>query len=87
MTRVISEDATRRALKAMDEEAGIAWLDNQLHASTVSALSLGSWILDILNAARAHGVDIVEQACRKALSVKLSRMEKSSHLTKRHPRN
>ena len=46
MTRVISEDATRRALKAMDEEAGIAWLDAQLHTSTASALSLASWILD-----------------------------------------
>ena len=46
MTRVISEDATRRALKAMDEQAGIAWLDGQLHQSTEAALSLGSWILD-----------------------------------------
>jgi len=46
MTRVISEDATRRALKAMDEQAGIAWLDTQLHQSTEAALSLGSWILD-----------------------------------------
>jgi len=42
MTRVISEDATRRALKAMDEQAGIARLDGQLHQSTESALSLGS---------------------------------------------
>jgi len=46
MTRVISEDATRRALKTMDEQAGIAWLDGQLHQSTEAALSLGSWILD-----------------------------------------
>ena len=46
MTKVISEDATRRALKSMDEEAGIAWLDEQLYKSTESALSLGSWVLD-----------------------------------------
>jgi hypothetical protein len=42
MTKVISEDATRRALKSMDEEAGIAWLNEQLYKSTESALSLGS---------------------------------------------
>ena len=46
MSRVISEDATRRALKAMDEEMAVAWLDGQLHTATASALSLGSWILD-----------------------------------------
>ena len=46
MSRVISADVTRRALKVTDEEDGLGWLDNQLHASTVSALSLGSWILD-----------------------------------------
>lgn len=46
MTRVITEDATRRALKSIDEQAGIAWLDGQLHQSTEAALALGSWILD-----------------------------------------
>jgi hypothetical protein len=46
MTKVISEDATRRALKSMDEQVGIAWLDGQLHQSTQAALSLSPWILD-----------------------------------------
>jgi Transposase DDE domain group 1 len=46
MKKVISEDAARRALKSLDEEAGIAWLDGRLHRSTEAALSLGSWILD-----------------------------------------
>ena len=34
MHKVISEDALRRALKAIPEEAGIAWLDVHLRAST-----------------------------------------------------
>lgn len=46
MKKVISEDAIRRALKSLDEQAGISWLDCQLHNSTQSALSLGSWVLD-----------------------------------------
>lgn len=46
MQKVISEDAVRRAFKAMDEEAGIAWLDQQLTNSTDAAISLGPWILD-----------------------------------------
>jgi len=46
MSKVISEDATRRAFKAIDEEPGVAWLDDQLHKSTQAALSLGPWILD-----------------------------------------
>lgn len=40
MSKVISEDATRRAFKNMDEEAGISWLDGQLHKSTQAALSI-----------------------------------------------
>lgn len=46
MEKVISEDAARRALKSLDEQAGIAWLDSQLHNSTEAALSFGPWILD-----------------------------------------
>lgn len=46
MKKVISEDAVRRALKAMDEGSGIAWLDDQLRASTDAALTMGPWILD-----------------------------------------
>lgn len=46
MQKVMSEDAVRRAFKAMDEESGVAWLDKQLGHSTNAAISLGSWILD-----------------------------------------
>ena len=46
MKKVISEDATRRALKSLDEQAGVAWLDGQLHNSTQAALSFGHWVLD-----------------------------------------
>ena len=46
MKKVISEDAARRALKSMDEQAGIAWLDGQLNNSTQAALSFGPWVLD-----------------------------------------
>jgi hypothetical protein len=46
MKKVISEDATRRALKLLDEQAGISWLDGQLHNSTQTALSFGPWVLD-----------------------------------------
>jgi hypothetical protein len=46
MKKVISEDATRRALKSLDEHAGIAWLDGQLHNSTQASLSFGPWVLD-----------------------------------------
>ena len=43
MKKVISEDTTRRALKSLDEQAGVTWLDGQLHNSTQAALSLGPW--------------------------------------------
>jgi hypothetical protein len=46
MEKVVSEDAARRALKAIDEEAGISWLDAQLNLSTEAALAAGKWILD-----------------------------------------
>ncbi len=46
MHKVISEDALRRALKAIPEEAGIAWLDGHLRASTAELLD-APWILDI----------------------------------------
>lgn len=46
MSKVISEDAVRRAFKAIDEDAGVDWLDQQLAKSTNAALALGSWILD-----------------------------------------
>jgi hypothetical protein len=46
MTKVVSEDAVRRGLKSLDEQAGIAWLDRQLHNCTEAALSIGPWILD-----------------------------------------
>lgn len=46
MKKVLSEDAIRRAFKAMDENSGVTWLDQQLANSTNAAISLGSWILD-----------------------------------------
>lgn len=47
MDKVVSEDAARRALLAIDEEAGVSWLDSQLRLSTDAAISSGSWIMDI----------------------------------------
>ncbi len=47
MKKVMSEDSARRALKRIEEEAGIQWLDGQLCRSTEAALSLGKWILDV----------------------------------------
>lgn len=45
MQKVVSEDAVRRALKAIDEAAGIAWLDGELRNTTDAALT-APWILD-----------------------------------------
>jgi len=47
MEKVVSEDAVRRALLSIDEEAGVQWLDSQLRLSTDAAISTGSWIMDI----------------------------------------
>jgi hypothetical protein len=44
--RRVSEEAARRALKHMDEAAGIAWLDNHLAKCTQPLLST-PWILDL----------------------------------------
>jgi hypothetical protein len=44
--RLVSEDAARRALKHMDEAAGIAWLDRHLGKTTQPLLST-PWILDL----------------------------------------
>lgn len=46
MNKVISEDAMRRALTAIPEEAGITWLDHHLNES-VALLLEAPWILDI----------------------------------------
>jgi hypothetical protein len=46
MEKVVSEDAARRAMKAMDEESGVSWLDDQLRLSTEAAIAAGSWIMD-----------------------------------------
>jgi hypothetical protein len=46
MTKVISEDALRRALTATPESEGIAWLDRHLDESVVPLLD-APWILDI----------------------------------------
>src|SRR5208337_2215344 len=37
MEKVLSEDAVRRAMLAMDEQAGVAWLDAQLRICTAAA--------------------------------------------------
>ena len=46
MNKVISEDALRRALLAIPESEGVAWLDTHLHESTAPLLD-APWILDI----------------------------------------
>jgi len=46
MNKVISEDALRRALLAIPEEAGVSWLDRHLKESTAPLLDV-PWILDI----------------------------------------
>lgn len=46
MKKVVSEDAVRRALLAMDEQEGVTWLDDQLGLCTTAAVCAGPWILD-----------------------------------------
>lgn len=46
MEKVVSEDAARRAMKAIEENAGVSWLTAQLRLSTEAAIAEGSWILD-----------------------------------------
>ncbi len=46
MNKVISEDALRRALLAIPEPDGVAWLDGHLRESTTPLLDI-PWILDI----------------------------------------
>lgn len=46
MTRVISEDALRRALSAIDESEGAAWLDAHVRDSAWPLLD-GCWVLDV----------------------------------------
>ena len=45
MQAVVSEDTVRRALRAMDEEQGMSWLEQHLHASVLPLLS-APWVLD-----------------------------------------
>jgi hypothetical protein len=44
--RVLSEDAVRRALKRIEEDAGVKWLERQLAEVTAPLLST-PWVLDI----------------------------------------
>ena len=46
MERVVSEDSVRRALKALDEEAGTQWLKRHIEQSVVPLL-YAPWILDV----------------------------------------
>lgn len=45
MDAVVSEDTVRRALKAMDETAGLRWLQDHLDASVLPLLG-APWVLD-----------------------------------------
>lgn len=45
MDAIVSEDTVRRALRAMDEAAGLSWLQGHLDASVLPLLS-APWILD-----------------------------------------
>lgn len=46
VTKLVSEDAARRALARMDETKGVAWLDHHLSALTQPLLAT-PWILDL----------------------------------------
>ena len=46
LNRIVSEDAIRRAFKAIDEEAGAAWLRGHL-AFCVEPLLAEPWVLDV----------------------------------------
>lgn len=46
VTRLVSEDAARRALARIDESSGVAWLDRHL-AKTPQPLLTTPWILDL----------------------------------------
>lgn len=46
MTHVVSEDVVRRAMKRIEEPAGLAWLSGELRACVEPVLSV-PWILDI----------------------------------------
>jgi hypothetical protein len=45
MDGIVSEDTVRRALKALDEGAGVGWLQDHLDASVLPLLS-APWVLD-----------------------------------------
>lgn len=50
MKKAISEDAARRALSSMEEEAGVQWLESAISHCTMpllKALPYPSWILDL----------------------------------------
>ena len=46
MSKVVSEDSVRRTFGRMDEEAGVAWLQEHLSRVTAPLLS-EPWILDV----------------------------------------
>lgn len=46
VSKLVSEDAARRALAKMDEALGVAWLDRQLAKTTQPLLNV-PWILDL----------------------------------------
>ena len=46
MNKIVSEDSARRAIKKIEEEGGIAWLQNHLQDCCLPLLH-SPWILDI----------------------------------------
>jgi len=46
MNKVVSEDSARRAIKRIDEEKGVQWLQNHLLDSCKPLLTT-AWILDV----------------------------------------
>jgi len=46
VSRLVSEDAARRALARIDEASGVAWLDRHLAKTTQPVLTT-PWILDL----------------------------------------
>ena len=55
MDGIVSEDTVRRALKALDEDAGVGWLQSHLDASVLPLLA-APWVLDTVAAPEARAV-------------------------------
>lgn len=47
MSQAVSEDTVRRSLMAIEEKAGIQWLQNNIDQSVLNFISKDNWILDV----------------------------------------